>query len=621
MSENLVNAANLVAKKTTMKTPVEDKNLKTQESLKTEALKEQESLQNKFLTNIIFEQDNIVAREKILAEGKNFKNNTVVVGKVVEITNDFVAIDIKHKSIGLIPKDQFIDPQGEFTAEVGKEEKVYLERLEDAEGQIKLSKKKYIMLEVWDKVHNIYENEGTISGTIIEKTKGGMKVDIGVVAFLPNSQIDLKPVLNLSSIIGKIYDFKILKYNKKKANIVLSRRALLEIDRFTKRSETIKKIKEGAITKGVVKNIMPYGVFVDIGGIDGLLHITDMTWGRTAHPSSICKLGDEIEVVILKLDLEKNKVALGLKQKTEDPWNDISDLHVDDIIHGKVINSESYGIFIEIKPGIEGLIHTSQISWSKTETVKTEQLRKIGSTVKAIIKEINQENRRISLSIKELEPNIWQETDKKLKKGDTVDVVINSIVEYGIFVTLDEGIEGLIHNSDISWNTRSLDFQTIYQPGDRLQAKVRVLEVDNERLALSIKHLTYNPWLDIESKIGVGDIIEAKIVFIENYGIFLEIYGVEGLLHHNKLSPELNTKKKLEEKYTIGNSMNVKVLKLNVKDHKLAFSLPKATKAIEKIAEIKLNAIDDKNAEILDTKTNPPTTNNEEGINKTDKTT
>ena len=539
-----------------------------------------------FLTDIVFDDLDSISNEEILEKGSNsFKKNTVVTGQVIDINNDFVAVDINHKSIGLIPKEQFTNASGELTTKIGQQERVYLEQLEDIEGKIKLSKKKSMMLEVWEKAKECFEQEKTISGTIIEKTKGGMKVDIGITAFLPNSQIDLKPIANLYSLIGQIYDFKIIKYNKKKANIVLSRRALLELDRVEKRKKTLEKITEGSTVKGVVKNITKYGVFVDIGGIDGLLHITDMTWGRIANLTDFCKMDEEINVVILKMDLENNKVSLGLKQKTEDPWNSL-ELNENDIVEGTVTFVESYGIFVEIKNGVEGLVYNNEISWSKSDTEKLEKIKTVGNTIKVMVKEIDRVNRKIGLSIKALEPNIWKETEKKIKKGDVVKGVVRSITDYGIFVAIEYGIDGLIHNSDISWNTRGQDMNNLYKIGDSIKTKVLILEADDERLSLSIKHLTNNPWRQLENKIDVGDIVEGKIVFIENYGIFLEIYGAEGLLHHNKLSPELSTKKKLEENFSIGSTLQVKVLKLDVKQQKLSFSLPKSSKVIEKVENV-----------------------------------
>ena len=585
--------ATTLKKKEEVKTEKEVKitALKKKAEVKTEKETEAKSIKAKntedlgLLENIVFEEkSDSFTLENVLHEDKQFKNNTVVDGQVVDIQDDFVSVDIQHKSIGLIPKEQFMNLSGEFKTSVGQHEKVYIERMEGMDGQIRLSKKKYNILEIWRKAEEYYSQGKSIQGTIIEKTKGGMKVDIGIIAFLPNSQIDFYPISNPASLIGKIYDFKILKCNRERVNIVLSRRALLETDRIEKRNKTLEKIKKGMIVKGVIKNIAKYGVFVDIGGIDGLLHITDITWGRVTHIEDIFKIGDNIDVMVLEMDLENNKVALGLKQKTEDPWNSIS-IQKGDIMEGKVVGVISYGVFVEIKPEVEGFVSNNEIIWSKTNVDKMSYVKTIGNKVKVLIKEIDKEEKKIALSIKALEPNIWKEAEKKLKKGDIIDGVISSITNYGIFVTTEFGINGLIYQSDIHWCVRWQSNLSGYKVGDKIQAKVISLKADLEKLSLSIKHLTSNPWRKLENKVDVGDIVNGEIVYIENYGIFLATHGVEGLLHQNKLSHDISTKQQIEEKYKIGDILQVKVLKLDIKNQKLAFSLPKSSKAAETAAK------------------------------------
>ena len=553
----------------------------------TKTAKEVENTKNTddLLKNIVFSgMEDSFTLDKVLKEEKQFKENTIVEGQVIDIQDDFVSVDIQHKSIGLISKDQFMNHSGELQTSIGKSEKVYIERMEDRDGQIKLSKKKYNILEIWKKTEEHYNQGKSIQGTIIEKTRGGMKVDIGVTAFLPNSQIDFYPISNPSSFIGQTYDFKILKYNKERVNIVLSRRALLETDRIEKRNKTLEKIKNGMVVKGIIKNIAKYGVFIDIGGIDGLLHITDITWGRISNLENVFKIGDEIDVMVLEMDLENNKVALGLKQKTEDPWNDIN-IKKDDILEGKVAGVTPYGIFIEIKPGVEGLVANNEITWSKTNVEKISYVKTVGNNVKVLIQEIDKEKKKITLSIKALEPNVWKEAEKKLKKGDVIDGVISSITDYGIFVTTEFGINGLIYQSDIHWCVRWQSNLSGYKVGDKIQAKVLSLKADLEKLSLSIKHLTNNPWRKLENKVDVGDIVNGEIVYIENYGIFLATHGVEGLLHQNKLSHDISTKQQIEEKYKIGDILQVKILKLDIKNQKLAFSLPKSSKAAETAAK------------------------------------
>ena len=406
-----------------------------------------------YLSNIQFNFKGDFKLEKFQSKNK-FDNGNIISGNVISISDDFVGVDVGYKSIALIPKEQFADREGNLSTEMGKEEEIYVERLEDSEGQIKASKKKFEIVHIWKQVQEAYKKETTIEGTILEKIKGGMRVDVGVNAFLPDSQVDLKPILNLEEVMGKTFDFKVLKYNKKRANIVISRRALLEMDRLEKRAENLKKIKKGNIVKGIVKNITDYGVFVDIGGIDGLLHITDITWTRISHPSEACAIGDTIEVVIMDFDLEKNRVSLGLKQKTADPWEGIKKYKIGSIVNGKIISIAAYGIFVEIEKGIEGLVYNTEISWSKKITGIEDITQKVGDDIKVVVKEIDKDKRRISLSVKELTANPWDEVAKTLKIDSVVEGVIQNVIEFGLFVTLPQGVDGLVHISDIDWNNR-----------------------------------------------------------------------------------------------------------------------------------------------------------------------
>ena len=485
-----------------------------------------------------------------------------------------------YKSIALIPKEQFADREGNLSTEMGKEEEIYVERLEDSEGQIKASKKKFEIVHIWKQVQEAYKKETTIEGTILEKIKGGMRVDVGVNAFLPDSQVDLKPILNLEEVMGKTFDFKVLKYNKKRANIVISRRALLEMDRLEKRAENLKKIKKGNIVKGIVKNITDYGVFVDIGGIDGLLHITDITWTRISHPSEACAIGDTIEVVIMDFDLEKNRVSLGLKQKTADPWEGIKKYKIGSIVNGKIISIAAYGIFVEIEKGIEGLVYNTEISWSKKITGIEDITQKVGDDIKVVVKEIDKDKRRISLSVKELTANPWDEVAKTLKIDSVVEGVIQNVIEFGLFVTLPQGVDGLVHISDIDWNNRQQALMDVYQKGQKIQVKVISIDSKTERLALGIKQLTANPWVGIEKKLAAGDLVKGTIRYISEFGLFVETdERVEGLLHINKMDSSLNSKEQLERKYAVGDTIGVKILKIEAGTQKLAFILPKLYKS------------------------------------------
>ena len=530
-----------------------------------------------------FEIDQEFDTDKILS-GTEFRKDTIIKGTIINISNDFVEVDINYKSMGRVPKEQFIDNKGNLLAEIGKEESFFLDYLEDVEGQVRLSKEKYTMLQVWDQVGDVFKNDKVLSGTIMEKSKGGMKVDIGVTAFLPNSQIDLKPIPDLEKLIGQNFDFKVLKYSKKKANIVLSRRALLELDRVEERKKTLKKIKKGSIVKGIVKNITDYGAFVDIGGIDGLLHITDIAWGRVTHPSEVCKIGDELEVSITDFDLEKNRVSLSIKDKQKDPWENLK-YKIGDTVEGKVANIESYGVFVEIESGVEGLIHISEISWSKKDKSPSEVAKEVGATIKSVVKEIDTEKRRISLSIKELTPNPWKEVGKNLKEGSIVEGKIQNITDFGLFVTLSLGVDGLVHTSDIDWNTREEGLINLYEKGQKVQVKALSIDAENERLALGIKQMTPDPWKNAKKQ-SAGDIINGVISYIGHYGIFIKNEdGLEGLLHTNKLSVKLNSKDKLTNTYSIGDKITVKVLSIEEKSRRLAFVLPKSQKAKEYVKE------------------------------------
>lgn len=542
--------------------------------------KEQDTGQ-KFPKNLKF----VITEEEKDFDYITIENKSVVKGKIIKIDKKFITVDIGYKSLGLVPKEQFYDDENNFLAKIGKKDDFYVESVENKEGQIKLSKDKVKILKVWEKIKETHANDKTIKGTIIEKIKGGMKVDIGVTAFLPNSQIDLKPILNLDIFIGQNFDFKILKCSKSKSNIVLSRRALLEVGRVKERTKTLKSIKKGALIKGIAKNITSYGVFVDIGGIDGLLHITDMTWGRILHPSDICKIGDELELIITDFDLEKNKISLSLKDKTKDPWSNINKYKNGDIIEGKVINVTDYGIFIEIEKGVEGLVHISDLSWVKKITT-TSNIKEIGSKIKAVIKDINIEERKIALSVKDLTDDPWKVAKDNIKQGDILDGEVQNITDYGLFVTLESGIDGLVHTTDVDWNKRGEDLTTTFRKKQKVKVKVLSLDPDSKRLSLGIKQITKDPWSNIH-KLSASDLVRGTITYIGNYGLFIQNQDkIEGLLHINKIDTKLNSKEKIEEIYSVGDIIAVKVLKIEAKNRKLAFILPKSKKATEDTVDI-----------------------------------
>ena len=470
---------------------------------------------------------------------KSIQEGELVSGEIVMIGKEHVLVDIGYKSEGQIRISEFIDSEGNLTAEVGQKVDVLLEKREDEDGRIILSKEKAAKIKIWDEIKKIYEEDGTIRGTIVSRLKGGMAVDIGLQAFLPGSQIDLKPIRNFDALIGTEHDFKILKYNKRRSNIVLSRRAILEKDRKVKRQETLKDLEEGAVLKGTVKNITDYGLFIDLGGIDGLLHITDISWGRVGHPSELYQVGDEITVKILKFDMEKERVSLGLKQLNPDPWTEADkEYPVNTKVRGKVVSLADYGAFVEVKEGIEGLIHVSEMSWTR-KIRHPSQVLKVGDIVEAVVLNIDSENKRISLGLKQVEPNPWEIIGEKYPVGTTIEGRIKNITDFGIFIGIDEGIDGLVHISDISWTKRIKHPSEIYKKGQEVQAVVLNIDEANERFSLGIKQLSIDPWDEIPLKYKQGTRVTGTVTNITDFGIFVELEeGIEGLIHVSELTKE-----------------------------------------------------------------------------------
>ncbi len=463
----------------------------------------------------------------------------VVKGRVVEVQSDYVLVDIKYKSEGLIPIGEFRVVDGQNSVAAGDEVEVYIERIENENGMVVLSKDRADMLRVWNDISRAAENEELIEGTIISKVKGGLSVDIGVKAFLPGSQIDLRPVRNMDVYIGKKYKFKVIKFNKKRGNIVLSRRALLEEERESLKSQTLGGMKEGSVVKGLVKNITDYGAFIDLGGMDGLLHITDMSWGRVKHPSEVINLGDEIEVVVLKYDEEKERVSLGLKQLQTDPWEEAKDRYpAGTKLTGKVVSLAEYGAFVELGDGVEGLIHVSEMSWTK-RIKHPSQLVNVGDEVNVVVLEVDHSNRRISLGMKQLETNPWLELKESYAPGTIIEGEIKSITDFGIFVSIEDGIDGLVHISDFSWTRRVNHPSEMFEKGAKVRAVVLGVDIENERFSLGIKQLEADPWSQIDEKYRIGSQHEVEVKKIADFGVFVELEAdIEGLIHISELSTE-----------------------------------------------------------------------------------
>ncbi len=477
-----------------------------------------------------------------LLEGQtsaSVKEGSIVTGRVVRFTDDSVIVDIGHKSEGEIPKSEFFNADGTFSVSEGDTVEVYLDSFEDNEGEMVLSRERAEMFRAWDRISDAYEKTKIVEGRVIARVKGGLSVDIGVKAFLPGSQVDLRPVRNLDKLIGNKLAFKIIKFNKKRGNIVLSRRVLLEQDREKLRSETLSHLKENAVLKGIVKNITDYGAFIDLGGIDGLLHITDMSWGRINHPSQMFEVGQEIEVKVLSYDESRQRVSLGFKQLQNDPWLTVGERYqVNARVKGTVVSLTDYGAFVEMEQGVEGLIHISEMSWSK-RIKHPSKVVQVGDEVEVVILAIDTENRRISLGMKQIEPNPWDIVREKYQEGDIISGKIRNITDFGIFVGIEDGIDGLIHISDISWTDRINHPGDLFKKGDEVEAKILQIDAENERFSLGIKQLGEDPWIKAARDMVPGTKASGKITKIVDFGAFVELSpGIEGMIHISELSDE-----------------------------------------------------------------------------------
>ena len=518
---------------------------------------------------------------------QGFRDQDIVSGTVTEITRDYVTVDIGFKSDCLITVNEFQNSEGVLEVEVGDTVEVYVEALEaDEDGITYLSKRKAEKVRTWENIGDIYEEDGIVRGTIVARIKGGLSVDIGVKAFLPGSQVDLRPVRNLDKLLGEDFDFKVLKFNQKRGNIVLSRRVLLEIDRDEKRLKTLDVLQEGALIKGYIKNITDYGVFVDLGGVDGLLHITDMTWGRIVHPSEMFEIGDEVEVVVLKYFPDDQKVSLGLKQKAQNPWEMVEDkFAVGTKISGKIVSLTDYGAFIEIEPGVEGLIHVSEMSWTK-RVRHPSKVVELGQMVEAIVKDLDVERKRISLSIKEVQANPWKLALDRYPVGCIVKGSVRNVTDFGIFIGLDEGIDGLVHVSDISWKQRQCKPSEVTSKGDEIEVKVLNIDVEQERLSLGIKQLTDDPWKDLDEKSPLGTDITGTVVNLTDFGIFVEVSdGVEGLVHISEIDSTI-PKNKVHDMYPVGSVVKANVIKIDLEERRLGLSISEILSTPEPVPSV-----------------------------------
>ena len=505
---------------------------------------------------------------------QNIQEGEVIRGHIVQISDDFVMVDIGYKSEGQIPIHEFKDEKGEIQAAIGDEVDVLLEFHDDEDGSIHLSKEKAAKIKIWDDISRVYNDDGIIDGKVVAKVKGGLAVDIGVQAFLPGSQVDLRPVRNLEGLIGNTFPFKILKYNKKRRYVVLSRRALLEKEREQLKSQTLANLEEKKVVEGTVKNITDYGVFVDLGGIDGLLHITDMSWGRVGHPSEMFQIGDRINVQVLSFDREHERVSLGLKQLIADPWTKAQEKYpVGTQVRGRVVSLTDYGAFVEIEQGVEGLVHVSEMSWTK-KIRHPSKILSVGDELEAVVLSINPESKRISLGMKQLEANPWDVIAEKYPVGTTIAGRIKNITDFGVFIGIDEGIDGLVHISDISWTKRVKHPSEVFKKNQEVQAIVLNIDKQNERFSLGIKQLEADPWETIPDRYPLGSIIEGPITNVTDFGLFVELEeGIEGLVHVSEISKEKI--KSPVGQYKIADKITAKVINISPKDRKIGLSIKK----------------------------------------------
>jgi len=501
----------------------------------------------------------------------DFKVGDVVSGVVVEVQSDYVLVDINYKSEGLIPISEFRMLDGVRDVKPGEKIEVLIDRIENENGMIVLSKDKADMLRAWSDISKAAENEEVIEGTVVAKVKGGLSVDIGVKAFLPGSQIDLRPVRNMDVYIGKKYKFKVIKFNKKRGNIVLSRRALLEQERESLRNQTLDTMKEGSIVTGLVKNITDYGAFIDLGGMDGLLHITDMSWGRIKHPSEVLNVSDEITVKVLKYDNERERVSLGMKQLQPDPWDSIRDrFPIGSKVQGKIVSLTDYGAFVELGEGVEGLIHVSEMSWTK-RLKHPSQIVNVGDVVDVQVLEIDADNRRISLGMKQLQPNPWVEMKETYPPGTIIEGEVKSVTDFGVFVGIEEGIDGLVHISDFSWTKRINHPSEMFAKGQKVRAVVLGVDIENERFSLGVKQLEADPWSNIETKYSVGTQHEVKVVKTADFGVFVELESdIEGLIHISELTTDRINHP--DEFVKVGDSVKAEVISIDKDARKIGLS-------------------------------------------------
>lgn len=513
---------------------------------------------------------------------KKFDLGTILRGRILGVIGNNVILDTGYKSEGTIPLSEFDSAE---EVEVGTEIEVMLESFEDDTGLIQISKRKADRIRGWEKIVDKYKEGDVVTGKVVRKIKGGLLVDVGIPIFLPASQIDVKPPGEIAEYIGTEVTCKILKIDEVQQNIIVSRRKLIEEERNKLKREFLSNVEVGQVVSGVVKNIADFGAFIDLGGIDGLLHITDMSWGRISHPSEMLAIGDETEVKILDIDEVKDKVSLGLKQKTENPWANVEERYpIGSKIKGQVVNIMSYGAFVKLETGIEGLVHISEMSWTRRINHPSEVVA-IGDSVEAIVLNINKDKEEISLSVKQVELNPWTNIEEKYQPGHKIKGRVRNLTNYGAFIEIDEGIDGLLHISDMSWSKKVTHPSEIIKKGDKIEVEILSVDKEKKRVSLGIKQLTEDPWKkEIPEKYSVGDIVKGKVTKMTDFGAFIDMgNGLEGLLHISEISSEKI--KNLEKILSIGQELDVKIVKIEPEARKIGLSLKGTGKAPEQEAK------------------------------------